>query len=285
MIYGAALAFWIATRVLVLVHQGAWPWMNAFVVAAARGILVGDWNDAVRPQLPAVLGVPIVLTGANEQQTVAVLYLIASLVQFAAFLVVLRALFPERIQEQTLALVVFLLLPFNHSIHHYRDMPVVLASAAIFLLSADFIRACARAPRQQTHPRVRHVAAIAAVMLLGVWSRIEILTFVGVLVLGGLLVYRRRALGSAITYVATAALVTGGLLFVYQLEDVDLSQAWFYTAHTFLDSTPDAWLSPECRANPTENCRETDGLSYFGPANLRAGVFALAMNHPLITLA
>jgi hypothetical protein len=35
--------------------------MNAFVVAAARGIVVGDWNQAVRPQLPAVLGVPLVL--------------------------------------------------------------------------------------------------------------------------------------------------------------------------------------------------------------------------------
>src|SRR5689334_13944280 len=103
-VYAAALAFWLATRALVLVHQGAWPWMNAFVVAAAHGILVGDWNDAVRPQLPAVLGVPVVLAGANEQQTVAVLYLLASLVQFAAFVVIIRTLFPERMQEQTLAL-------------------------------------------------------------------------------------------------------------------------------------------------------------------------------------
>src|ERR1043166_3503896 len=74
------------------------------------------------------------------------------------------------------------------------------------------------------------------------------------------------------------------LLVVYRIEDVDLSQAWFYTAHTFLDSTPDSWLSPECQAAPTENCREADGLTYFGPANLRAGVFALALNHPLTTL-
>jgi sulfite exporter TauE/SafE len=85
--------------------------------------------------------------------------------------------------------------------------------------------------------------------------------------------------------VLSAAIVSGGLLLVYKLEDVDLSQAWFYTAHTFLDSTPDSWLSPECRADPTENCREADGLAYFGPADLRAGVVPLAMNHPLTTLA
>src|SRR5437763_14312044 len=92
-VYLTAGTLWMLTRLLVLVHQGAWPWMNAFVVAAARVIVVGDWLDAVRPQLPAVLGVPLVLAGANEQQTVAVLYLLASLVQFGAFLVLVRASF------------------------------------------------------------------------------------------------------------------------------------------------------------------------------------------------
>jgi hypothetical protein len=43
-VYGAGLVVWLVTRWLVLVHQGAWPWMNAFVVAAARGMVVGDWN-------------------------------------------------------------------------------------------------------------------------------------------------------------------------------------------------------------------------------------------------
>src|SRR5207253_9332171 len=84
-VYLGGLAFWLVTRWLVLVHQGAWPWMNAFVVAAARGIVVGDWNEAVRPQLPAVLGVPLVLAGASAQQMVAALYLVASVVQYAAF--------------------------------------------------------------------------------------------------------------------------------------------------------------------------------------------------------
>jgi hypothetical protein len=281
-IYAAALAFWLATRVLVLAHQGAWPWMNSFVVDAAHGILVGDWNDAVRPQLPAVLGVPVVLTGANEQQTVAVLYLLASLVQFGAFLVVLRAIFPDRLQEQTIGLLVFLLVPFNHSIHHYRDMPVVLASAAIFLLSADIVRRFRTSDPQRFS--IGQGLALVGLMLLGIWSRIEVLAFVGVLLVVLLVVYRRRALKVVAAYAAAAIAVTGTLLLMYQIENVDLSQAWFYTAHTFLDSTPDSWLSPACQADPTENCRETDGLSYFGPANLRAGVIPLALNHPWTTV-
>ena len=569
-IYLAALAFWIVTRLLVLLHQGAWPWMNAFVVAAARGIVVGDWNEAVRPQLPAVLGVPLVLAGETEQQMVAVLYVLASLVQFAAFVVLARGVFPERYQEQTLALLLFLLLPFNHSIHHYRDMPVVLASAAIFLLAAHFIRALAAAPadlardsaigardsaqralasaattdsardsadldlardsaigapnsaqpalasaaasavaardsadldlapdsadldlapdsapgardsvprgheasadfapnsadldlardsaagaaesapgargsvpsardsvagargsvprayesaarvpdsdlrtgdsadidltwdsaarapdsasalgnsadidvtrdlaarapesapaignlapgardsvlrapesvpgrrdsaarapdptatsafestiqsfhispplarasflakrneeasrgpsrgashgQEKRHVRVTKTeladfGVVCAVMLLGIWSRIEVVTFVAILCAVSLAVLRRRAVRHVLLYGGAAIVVTVSLLVVYRIENVDLSQAWFYTAHTFLDSTPDSWLSPECQASPTENCREADGLGYFGPANLRAGVFALAMNHPLTTLA
>jgi hypothetical protein len=282
-IYAAALAFWMATRVLVLAHQGAWPWMNSFVVDAAHGILVGDWNDAVRPQLPAVLGVPVVLTGASEQQTVAVLYLLACLIQFASFVVVLRAIFPDRLQEQTLGLLVFVLIPFNHSIHHYRDIPVVLASSAIFLLSADIVRRFRTADPQRF--TIRQALVLVGLMLLGIWSRIEVLAFVAVLLVALLLVYRRRALQVVGAYAGAAIVVTATLLVMYQIEDVDLSQAWFYTAHTFLDSTPDSWLTAECRADPTENCREADGLSYFGPANLRAGVIPLALNHPWTTVA
>src|SRR5215471_7074876 len=111
-VYATALVVWLVTRWLVLVHQGAWPWMNAFVVAAARGIIVGDWNEAVRPQLPAVLGIPLVLIGATEQQVVAALYVLASLIQFGAFLVLVRALFPGRMLEQSLALLVFLVVPY-----------------------------------------------------------------------------------------------------------------------------------------------------------------------------
>jgi hypothetical protein len=280
-VYAAALVAWLFTRLLVLIHQGAWPWMNAFVVAAARGIVVGEWNEAVRPQLPAVLGVPLVLLGATEQQTVAVLYLVASLVEFAAFVALVRALFPARLREQTLALLIFLVVPLNHSIHHYRDVPVVLASAAIFLLCAEFVRALSRNAERGT----RNVLVIVGAMLLGIWSRAETLTFVAALVLLTLAVWRGRALHVALTYAGAAAAVTATLLLVYYLEGVDLAEASFYQAHTFLDSTPDSWLTPECRANPTENCRERDGLSYFGPADLHAGLVPMLVGHPLTTAA
>ncbi|MDQ6671407.1 MAG: hypothetical protein M3069_11770 [Chloroflexota bacterium] len=278
-VYALALAVWLVTRWLVLVHQGAWPWMNAFVVAAARGIVFGDWNEAVRPQLPAVLGVPLVLAGASEQQAVAALYVLAGLVQFGAFVVLVRALFPGRLAEQALALLVFLLVPFNHSIHHYRDVPVVLASSAVFLLSATWLTWWSgdRGPRTWL--------LISGAMLLGVWSRAEVLTFVGVLVVLGIAVWRRRALALVATYVVAAGMVGGSLLLVYRLEGVDLSQASRYQWHTFLDSTPDSWLTPGCRTAPTENCREADGLTYFGPANPEAGVVPMLLNHPLAALA
>jgi hypothetical protein len=278
-VYGLSLAVWLVTRWLVLVHQGAWPWMNAFVVAAARGIVVGDWNQAVRPQLPAVLGVPLVLAGASEQQTVAALYVLASLVQFGAFVVLVRALFPGRLTEQTLALLVFLLVPYNHSIHHYRDVPVVLASSAVFLLSAQWLTWWSGKRGRRT------LLWIFGAMLLGIWSRAEVLTFVGVLVVLGLVVWRRRALGLVATYVVAAGVVSGSLLLVYRLEGVDLSEASRYQVHTFLDSTPESWLTPACRADPTENCREADGLTYFGPADPQAGVLAIVVNHPLATVS
>jgi hypothetical protein len=302
-VYLIGLLGWLLTRLLVLVHQGAWPWMNAFVVAAARGIIVGDWNDAVRPQLPAVLGVPLVLAGATEQQTVAALYVVASLIQFGAFLVLVRALFPARSEAQALALLVFLLVPFNHSIHHYRDVPVVLASSAVFLLAAEFVSAsrslgsfsrssgsaaagAAVASRSVSITlTVRSVLAIFAAMWLGVWSRTEVLTFVGALIVLALLVWRTAALKLALTYAVAAIVVSATLLLVFRLEGVDLSEASLYQAHTFLDSTPDSWLTLDCRANPTENCREADGLLYFGPADLHAGVLPLIINHPVTTVA
>src|ERR1700738_327573 len=163
-VYALALGVWLVTRWLVLVHQGAWPWMNAFVGAGARGVGGGDWDETVRPPCPAVLGVPLVLAGASEQQAVAALYIMASLVQFAAFVVLVRALFPARLKEQTLGLLVFLLVPYNHSIHHYRDVPVVLASSAVFLLCAQWLTWSAST-------QMRRVALVFAAMLLGVWSR------------------------------------------------------------------------------------------------------------------
>ena len=106
---------------LVLIHQGAWPWMNSFVVDAARGN--PGWRlerggPAAATRGPGRARRP---AGASEQQTIAALYLLASLVQFAAFVVVLRAIFPGALQEQSIGLLVFVLIPFNHSIHHYRE--------------------------------------------------------------------------------------------------------------------------------------------------------------------
>jgi hypothetical protein len=281
-VYVSCLVLWLITRWLVLVHQGAWPWMNAFVVAAARGIIVGDWNDAIRPQLPAVLGVPLVLLGASEQQVVAALYVVGSLVQFGAFVVLARALFPERVLEQSLALLVFLLVPYNHSIHHYRDVPVVLACSAIFLLAGHWLTAARRAERAVA---LRDVGWVGGAMLLGIWSRTEVLTFVGALVVCGLLVWRTRALRLAALYGAAAALAIGGLLLANRLEGIDTTEAARYQWHTFLDSTPEAWLSADCRAQPTENCRERDGLTYFGPAPAEDGVLPMLLGHPITALA
>ena len=219
MVYLAALAVWLVTRWLVLVHQGAWPWMNAFVVAAARGISVGDWNEAVRPQLPAMLGVPLVLAGAGEQLTVATLYVLASLVQFGAFVVLARALYPERVLEQTLALLLFLLVPFNHSIHHYRDVPVVLACSGVFLLAAHWVTFAPQSGRWKS------AAWVLAAMLLGVWSRTEVLAFVGALLVMGLLVWRTRALALCGLYAATAALGLGIYVLTNVVEGVDRHRA------------------------------------------------------------
>jgi len=113
------------------------------------------------------------------------------------------------------------------------------------------------------------------------------LTFVAVLVVLGAVVWRRQALGLVATYALAGAVVSGSLLLVYRLEGVDLSEASRYQVHTFLDSTPESWLTPACRAQPTENCREADGLTYFGPGavDAQAGVVALVVNPPLATVA
>jgi hypothetical protein len=277
-LYGGGVAFWLLTRCLVLVHQGAWPWMNAFVVAAARGIVVGDWNEAVRPVLPAMLGVPLVLAGATEQQAVAGLYVVASLVQFGCFVVLIRTLWPGQLREQSLALLLFLLVPYNHSIHHYRDVPVVFANCAIYLLASAWLRT-----RVGRGTREWHLIALGAIVL-GVWSRMEVLAFVGILCIFGLLVYRRSVARLAASYLLAGILGITTLFGVARLTGVDLGEQAHYQFHTFLDSTPDSWLTPECRATPTENCREADGLRYFGPAEPQDGVWPMVFSHPWTTV-
>src|SRR5262249_39818947 len=149
----------------------------------------------------------------------------ASAVQLGAFVVLVRAVFPGRVREQTLALLVFLLVPYDHSIHHYRDMPVILASAAVFLLSAHFVGEISRARGVSTKAvpftsPVLNTIVIFGIVLLGVWSRAEFLTFVAVLVLLAFILERRRALRLGLTYAAAAVLISAGLLVVYKIEDV-----------------------------------------------------------------
>jgi hypothetical protein len=224
-----------------------------------------------------VLGVPLVLLGASEQQTVAALYVLGSLIQFGAFVVLIRALFPGQVLEQSVALLIFVLVPYNHSIHHYRDVPVVLACSAIFLLAAHWVVG----PRRLG---VRDAVWVGGAMLLGVWSRTEVLTFVFAVCLLGLLVWRRRVAAQVGLYVGTAALVVVALLVVNRLEGIDTTEAARYQWHTFLDSTPESWLTAECRAQQTENCRERDGLTYFGPAPAEGGVLPMLIAHPWTAL-
>jgi hypothetical protein len=192
--------------------------------------------------------------------------------------------------EQSLALLIFLLLPYNHSIHHYRDVPVVLACSAIFLLAAHWLRRpVAVGPAQVARARQRlgpqDAVWVAGAMLLGVWSRTEVLTFVGALLLLSFAIWRRSVLPMVGLYVGAVAVVGAALLLANRLEGVDPAQSARYQWHTFLDSTPESWLTAECRAAATENCRERDGLAYFGPAQPEAGVLPMVLGHPLLTLA
>jgi hypothetical protein len=112
----------------------------------------------------------------------------------------------------------------------------------------------------------------------------EVLAFVGILVLMALVVYRRHVLGLAGLYAIAGIVGITSLFAVARLTGVDLGEQAHYQFHTFLDSTPESWLTPECRANPTENCREHDGLLYFGPAEPQDGVWPMVFAHPWLTL-
>jgi uncharacterized membrane protein len=280
--YLGAFAAWMVTRCLVLVHQGGWAWMNAFVVWAAEHFLAGDFNEVQRPPLPALLAMPLLAMGATMQQIVAVLYLLASALQFAAFALVVLLTLPHRRREQTLALLVFLVLPLNHSIHHYRDTPVIFGSIAVLLLAAHWLWV-ERDPDRRVWRPISIVWALAAGTV-GAWSRMEVLAFVGALCILALLVERRRALRPVALYVAGAALGVATLLGLGGALGADTRMNAEYQVHTFLDSTPESWLSPACRANPTENCRDADGSVYFGPVDREAGVLGIVVSHPWLTL-
>jgi hypothetical protein len=112
----------------------------------------------------------------------------------------------------------------------------------------------------------------------------EVLAFVGILSILGLLVYGRRLARLAGMYALAGIVGITTLFGVARLTGVDLGEQAHYQFHTFLDSTPDSWLTPECRAAPTENCREADGLRYFGPAEPQDGVWPMVVAHPWLTV-
>ena len=206
----------------------------------------------------------------------------------------MRALFPGRLAEQTLALLVFLLVPYNHSIHHYRDVPVVLASSAVFLLAAAFIRSFAPSAARRRSRSAREDGLRCAQLRadLGGDAARGLEPHRGADVRRRadrarlLAVWRRRALRLAATYAVAAVVVSGSLLLVYRLEGVDPSEASRYQVHTFLDSTPESWLTPACRADPTENCREADGLTVLRPGrSCTPACCRWCVNHPLTTVA
>jgi hypothetical protein len=281
-IYLGAFVLWMLTRCLVLAHQGGAAWMNAFVVWEAEHFLQGDFVEVQRPPLPALLALPLVALGADMQLIVAVLYLLASALQFGAFALVVALAFEGRAREQTLALLIFLILPLNHSIHHYRDTPVVFASAAVLLLAAHWLWVERRPARDAWAPLSVAWALIAC--LVGIGSRTEVLSFVGALCLLGALLLRRRAARPIALYAAGAVVGVAALVGLGGVIGEDPALNARNQVHTFLDSTPERWLSPECLANETENCRDADGAALFAPVDRDAGVLGIVLTHPLLTL-
>lgn len=274
---------WMLTRLFVLLHQGSWPWMNFFVVETAQGMLAGSWDEAVRPPLPSLLALPLLLAGAGDLATILTLYLLGSLLEFCAFLLFLRHLFPGRMLEQGLALTLLLVLPMSHSIHHWRNVPVILATSGTLLIAAHWLRAHRTGLADIWSPR--SVGWALGAVLLGAWSRTETLTFVVGLVLLGLVSFRSR-IGPLVGLYLVACLiaVVGSLGFV-RAAGADLAVASRYQVHTFLDSTPASWLSSGCRNYPTEDCREQEGWTYFGPEDRQVGLTAIIARHPLTALA
>jgi hypothetical protein len=281
-LYLTAFALWLASRVFVLLHQGNWPWMNFFVVETARGMLDGNWDEAFRPALPSLLAMPFVALGASDLFTVGFLYLAVSLVQFWAFTVLVRRLFPDRVLEQGLALVIFLLVPMNHSIHHWRNMPVVLASSAVFLLGAHFIEATRR-PSGWATSRASIGWAIGS-LAMGLLCRSEVATFAVVLLVTGWLKRQPGMARLTVIYVLGIALSFGATATLAKVAGADEFMQKRYGVHTFLDSTPSLWLTSECRLYPNENCREDDGWLYFGPRDMNISLTQLILNHPWLTV-
>lgn len=273
---------WLLTRIAVLAHQGREPWMNAQVLGAARSLAEGSPAGLERPPLPALIALPLVAAGLGEQAAVAVLYLVASLVQLAALIALLRQVFPGRPLEQGVSLTVFLLLPVNHSIHHYRNVPVLLANAVVLTIAAHWVRL---SRLREVGRRLSSAAWLVVATVLGVLSRTEVLAYVGLVAALGLLLSGGRLWRSSL--LCAGALGAGALALVLatQVSGVDPRIVSRYQVYTFLDSTPASWLTPECRANPTEDCRVADGTRYFGPETQPGGLRSIVTAQPALVAA
>jgi hypothetical protein len=88
----------------------------------------------------------------------------------------------------------------------------------------------------------------------------------------------------AALYLLVSLVALGFSIGLSRVAGADPRLAARYQVHTFLDSTPASWLTPDCRAAPTENCRDQDGVIYFGPVDRDAGVLRIVLDQPLRTL-
>ncbi len=280
--YAAAFVLWALTRWAVLAYQGDWLWMNSFVVDTARDIMAGRWREVVRPPLPSVFAIPLLQMGASDHLAVALVYFVASMLEFAAFALVVRLLFRDRPREQLVSLLLFLILPMNHSIHTWRNIPTVIQAGAVFLLSAHWLWS-RRAGASPWTPA--SVVWAGGAIALGLWSRTEMLVFA--VLLGGLavLLFRAAAARVAALYVVAALVAFGAVTVHGRLVGDDPGHTSSYQIHTFFDSTPASWLSEGCRLYPTETCRDEEGEAYFAPVDRRAGLLKVILDKPLPTVA
>ncbi|MBI4494295.1 MAG: hypothetical protein HY690_16030 [Chloroflexi bacterium] len=249
----------------------------------ARRILVGDWSEAFkRPPLPVVLTAPFLLLDENPQEVVNVVYLLASLFQFAAYALLIRLAFATQPRWQVFGLLLFLLLPINHSIHHYRNIPTVLGSSAGFLLAAHWLWIAA-SNRSQVWT-VRSVLWVLGALALGAGSRTESLVFAALLLAFAVAMPRYRATGVHLLYGVGLLAAVAVLAAAPRLAGADAARVEYYRVSTFLNSTPVPWLTPECRAVHTEDCAERDGAAYFGPPSQRGGLVGMVLAHPGLVL-
>jgi hypothetical protein len=111
------------------------------------------------------------------------------------------------------------------------------------------------------------------------------LTFLAGLLALGTAILGRRVSRVAVLYLVVSLVVLGVSIGLNRATGADPRLEAQYQVHTFLDSAPASWLTPECQAAPTENCRDRDAAAQFGPLDRDAGVLRVVLDQPLRTLA